>query len=369
MIRLMIKTVSFLMIFGVIAGCATTTTSYVTPQVGLISKTVVSDLGNYTGGETLWFTRTVQSTQLFTDGTVVLDKNIELFLCRDSLDKGPLCRLVTVPEGADSSAKPLISNNVTASKQGSQVVSNQTVQTPVKTEVSITSLPISWIHLQAGSFPMGSNSGISDETRHNISISAFDINKSEVTVAMYKTCVDQKKCSEPAKDLQCNWAGSGKSDDPVNCVDWNQAEQYCVFVGGHLPTEVQWEYAARSLGQDREYPWGSNDPTCQNTVMDEGGIGCGKKGTWPVCSKPSGNTAQGLCDMAGNVWEWVYDWYGDTYFANSPVDNPKGPQIGSFRVLRGGSYDYNSAKIFRASLRSRDVPTKKSPGIGFRCVK
>ena len=115
----------------------------------------------------------------------------------------------------------------------------------------------------------------------------------------------------------CNWNQSGRGDHPINCVSWNQARTFATWLGARLPTEAEWEYAARSGGENREYPWGDEEATCERAVVYEryqnpkdGNRGCGRDSTWAVCSKSAGNTEQGLCDMAGNVWEWVEDdWH------------------------------------------------------------
>ncbi|HOD00942.1 MAG TPA: SUMF1/EgtB/PvdO family nonheme iron enzyme, partial [Myxococcota bacterium] len=99
-----------------------------------------------------------------------------------------------------------------------------------------------------------------------------------------------------------------------------------------------------------------------------GGDGCGQDRTWPVCSKVAGNTAQGLCDMAGNVWEWVSDWYESGYYGKSPSLNPTGPSSGSARVDRGGSR-YNGAGVVRAAFRGRNVPGRRLGDLGFRVAR
>ncbi len=152
-------------------------------------------------------------------------------------------------------------------------------------------------------------------------------------------------------------------NQPVVCVDWTQATAYAKWVGGRLPTEAEWEYAARSGGRDQEYPWGNQKATCNHAIMADGGDGCGRDSTWPVCSKPAGNTAQGLCDMSGNVWEWVSDWYGN--YASGALTNPTGPSSGSYRVFRGGSWIY-TAGYLRAANRSNRAPGTRGDYIGFR---
>ncbi|MEK7743950.1 MAG: SUMF1/EgtB/PvdO family nonheme iron enzyme, partial [Elusimicrobiota bacterium] len=158
---------------------------------------------------------------------------------------------------------------------------------------------IEWVAVRGGSFMMGSASGSADEKPvHRVTLRSFELAKTEVTVAQYKACVDAGACAAPGKGLLCNWGVSGREKDPLNCVDWNQAKAFSEWVGGRLPSEAEWEYAARSGGRDIEYPWGDEEATCSRAVIYDGGAGCGRVSTWPVCSKPEGNTRQGLCDMA-----------------------------------------------------------------------
>ena len=114
----------------------------------------------------------------------------------------------------------------------------------------------------------------------------------------------------------------------------------------------------------QKYPWGDAAATCERAVMADGGDGCGKGATWPVCSKPAGNTAQGVCDMAGNVWEWVQDTYHDSY-TDAPADGRAWEAGGSNRVYRGGSW-WNGATWTRAAYRGRVDPSRASGNLGFR---
>jgi formylglycine-generating enzyme required for sulfatase activity len=144
---------------------------------------------------------------------------------------------------------------------------------------------------------------------------------------------------------------------------------FCVWAGGHLPSEAEWEYAACSAEQGCLYPWGDAPATCARAVMNDPDPGCGTPHTAPVCSKPDGNTLQGLCDMAGNAWEWV----ADDYHSNDPgapsdgsawVDSPRGAQ----RVQRGGSL-FNVAEDLRAATRLASDPTQRERYVGFRCAR
>ena len=225
-----------------------------------------------------------------------------------------------------------------------------------------------------GSFPRGSTKGSDDERpRRSIHVDAFQIDRQEVTVARYRKCVQAGGCTAPGTAGACNWGQSGRDDHPVNCVDWDQARKYCAWAGGRLPSEAEWDKAARGT-DGREYPWGSAKPTCERAVMDDGGFGCGQNRTWPVGSKPLGDSPYGAHDMAGNVWEWVRDWYRKDYYGSSPARNPQGPSSGETRVVRGGSWSGSgsrggNAEDMRAANRFSISPARRNAGVGFRCVR
>jgi len=229
------------------------------------------------------------------------------------------------------------------------------------------------VRIEGGRFEMGSRSGDKDEKPvHEVRVKTLWLAKTEVTVGQYGRCVRAGKCSEPdAYDPDdkwkqyCNWDRSGRENHPVNCVSWKQAVAYSRWAGGRLPSEAEWEYAARSRGKAWKYPWGNEKASCRRAVMHQGGDGCGKDGTWPVCSKPRGNSEQGVCDLAGNVWEWVADWSHGSY-VGAPRDGSAWVKpVGSMRVLRGGSW-YAGAAILRAASRHGDMPSNRTDHSGFR---
>ena len=151
----------------------------------------------------------------------------------------------------------------------------------------------------------------------------------------------------------------------MNCLDWSQARAFSKWAGGRLPTEAEWEYAARSAGRDISYPWGDVEATCARAVMEHGGSGCGEYRTWSVCGKHAGNSDQGLCDLAGNVWEWVEDCYGD--YDDAPLDGHAvtGCSAGAYRVRRGGGWLSGAARQ-RAAHRSGLHPPDRLNRLGFR---
>ena len=206
---------------------------------------------------------------------------------------------------------------------------------------------IDWVPIPGGTFAMGSDDGIGDEApAHDVTVPAFEMARTEVTVAQYRRCLDADVCTEePGTGDDCNWGKSGRDDHPVNCVTWKQAQRFAEYAGGRLPSESEWEYAARSGGRGIAYPWGDQEASCSFAVMSDGGNGCGERTTWPVCSKAKGHSDQGLCDMAGNVSEWVEDCIYIGY-AGAPTDgSPRTTCDPSTRVMRGGSWGDNSQTL------------------------
>lgn len=225
---------------------------------------------------------------------------------------------------------------------------------------------IEWVQIPGGKFIMGS-ADADALPAHPVSIKPFEMAKSEVTFAQYEACVQAGACS-PVSESCASSAFRGK-DQPVVCVSWKQAGDFSRWAGGRLPSEAEWEYAARSAGKDWKYPWGKEAPTCERAVMYEKGYGCGREATWPVCSKPKGNTQQGLCDMAGNVWEWVEDWHHPSY-RGAPKDGGAWVSpAGAYRVIRGGSWFNGFVKHLPAAARFGYVPDYGFPGAGFRPVR
>lgn len=234
---------------------------------------------------------------------------------------------------------------------------------------------IQWVSVKGGEFMMGSMGSdelLSAQPVHKVTVNNFEMSRTLVTVEEYAKCVNQGACAEPNKDsTDCNWKKSDRdrSKDPVNCVDWEQANQYAKFVGARLPSEAEFEYAARSGGKNQKYPWGNGEPTKDKAVYKK------NDGTMPVCSKPAGNARVSggqLCDMAGNLWEWMQDTWHDTY-EGAPVDERAwvggSSQVdSSYRVIRGGSW-YVDVRPLRAAFRSYDDPASRSSDGGFRLAR
>ena len=223
-----------------------------------------------------------------------------------------------------------------------------------------------YVRIEPGTFQMGVTPGDTEpypdeKPRHPVRITkGFWIGATPVTVADYKRFVGQRQQFKlpPAPDFNPDWS---KPDHPIVRITWDEAKAYCEWDAGRLPTEAEWEYAARGGKDGLKYPWG-NDITPDNANYS----GSKWHGTSPVRSYPP--NAWGLYDMAGNVWQWAADWYDKDYYASSPSDDPRGPQSGTLRVLRGGSFLY-IARYLRASNRSGVAPGGRDFNIGFRCVR
>ena len=204
-----------------------------------------------------------------------------------------------------------------------------------------------WVFFQGGGFVIGD-----PDDQRRTAVGPFGLMRTEVTVLQYHLCVADGSCSKPGTGGTCNYGKKGRRGHPVNCVSRKDASDYCAWKLGRLPGDAEWEFAARSGGEAIVHPWGSRSATCDTAVMNDpknGGAGCGSGGTQPVCSKQSGHTAQGLCDMAGNVYEWVDDI-----------------SI-SGRNLRGGSWNTGPSSM-RVYHSAKDDPDGKYYNIGFRCA-
>ncbi len=229
------------------------------------------------------------------------------------------------------------------------------------------SAPIEWIRIPGGSFMMGAPD-LGAEPVHRVELKTFEMAKTKVTVEQYRACVAAGRCTEPGRGPDCNWERPGRGNHPVNCVDWEQARTFSAWAGGRLASESEWEYAARSGGRDWLYPWGNEEATCERAAMKNGGPGCDADTSWPVCAKPKGNSVHGLCDLAGNSWEWVADSFQDSY-EGAPADgraweDPRQPS----RVFRGGSWLCATANA-RVDVRSGYIAANRDPRLGFRPVR
>jgi serine/threonine-protein kinase len=234
------------------------------------------------------------------------------------------------------------------------------------------------VYVPAGEFEMGSTEGEDNEKPvHTVALDSFWIDQTEVTNGQYRRCVEARDCSPPAESgsyARAGYYGYSRYDDyPVIYVSWRQAADYCTWAGARLPTEAEWEYAARGP-EGRAYPWGDEfdgtrlnycDVDCPEQWADET-MDDGYTDTAPVGSYPGGASWCGALDMAGNVWEWVADWYGD--YPSGRQVNPTGPSSGADRVERGGSWD-NQWDWFRCAHRFPMYPDPGRNNLGFRCAR
>ena len=263
------------------------------------------------------------------------------------------------------------------------------------------------VHVPAGEFPMGSSDDHlaqlcdkldceeelpvhAEQPEHLVALDGFWIDQTEVTNAHYRQCVEAGVCQAPTScdegEGEPTYEDASKANHPVVCVNWHGAQAYCEWAGGRLPTEAEWEYAARGE-QGAIYPWGDTWPdTPDSARLNFCDVNCPKSWkdtefndgyeiTAPVGSFPDGASWCGAQDLAGNVAEWVGDWYQEDYYYVSPSINPLGPESGIYnpqyegpvKVRRGGGWDYDWFLV-RAAFRSIDPPDARESDLGFRCV-
>ena len=215
------------------------------------------------------------------------------------------------------------------------------------------------VAVPGGEFIMGR--GGSDNPQHTVNLGDFWIYRNEVTNQQYETCVAAGKCSFPNLVDNKVFEDRTRANDPVTGVMWEQANAYCQFVHGRLPTEAEWEKAARGPNGNI-YPWGDEAPSCGLLNFNN----CIGK-TTNVTTYAQGQSYYKVFDMSGNVFEWVADWYDPVYYSTAPVLNPVGPEAGTRKSIRSTDYKANGDQV-AAAVRFFDSPNVHRRNLGFRCV-
>lgn len=227
------------------------------------------------------------------------------------------------------------------------------------------------IFVPSGRFMMGSPAGSDrfaeqwERPAHEVTLNAFWMTQTEVTNAQYALCVQDSACV-PVQEAASRTRGDYYTNPaymnfPVVNITQPQAQDFCGWVGGRLPTEAEWEYAAR-YNDSRLYPWGDE------MEINRGSFGRPEgNDTEPVFSYPNGASALGFLNLSGNVWEWIADWYDPNYYEDSPARNPQGPETGRERVVRGGAYG-TDPQFVRAANRRGLNPDTGYDNVGFRCA-
>ncbi len=233
---------------------------------------------------------------------------------------------------------------------------------------AVETTAVAMVTVPAGAFRMGRDGAeaLEDERpNHEVWLDAFAIDRYEVTTQAYATFLAQSQRSAPA--FWDTVALVKYGDRPVVGVSWHDADAFCQWADKRLPTEAEWEKAARGT-DERRYPWGNQDPTPDRANFALGARFSYEQVLLPVGRFPAGASPYGVQDLAGNVGEWVQDWYAGNYYETTPPNNPQGPEQGQFKVLRGGSWS-DLPKYLLTYSRFRLQPETQNSFTGFRCAK
>ena len=263
----------------------------------------------------------------------------------------------------------------TATQPPTTRVESTATDLPPNTEVStLTALPgpamevgskyyyvdgTTLVAVPAGEFLMGAEG--EDNPEHTVTLDDYWIYATKVTNRQYALCEALGECTAPNAEDNPNYQENSRANDPVVGVTYDQAVTYCSFVQGRLPTEAEWEKAARNPDGSL-YPWGDEAPSCDLANFNN----C-VEGTTSVIDYQGAISFYGMFDAVGNTFEWVADWYAPEYYANSPQENPQGPESGTTRSLRSSSFASAADQISVTNRTSEDPQTQRAD-IGFRCV-
>jgi formylglycine-generating enzyme required for sulfatase activity len=260
---------------------------------------------------------------------------------------------------------------------GSTPASTSPSNAPRATTPKTPSTPA--IELASACFVMGTRGNYSDERPpHRVCLSAYSLDRHEVPVAHYSRCVAAGGCPKPVAHnahhptrRRCNWGRSGYGTHPINCVTWRQARQFCHWAGGRLPTEAEWEHAARD---SRSATGRRTRADCSYAILASTGspgpvrLGCGAGGTRPVTTSSGDRTGAGVEDLTGNVSEWMADWFALRYYRHSPAQDPQGPDGGRAHSVRGCSFQcVPNSRLLAPTTRQFAVTW--DPSLGFRCAR
>jgi formylglycine-generating enzyme required for sulfatase activity len=295
----------------------------------------------------------------------------------------------TATQASSTTAAASPSKAPTNTSQPTQQTSAPTLTAPTLTPnitkegQGISQAGVSMVYVAGGKFVMGIDNGTVASPAHEVTISPFYIDEYEVTNHLWAICVSADACSPPGSTTNYTGGSYYGADDfadyPVIYVSWFAADAYCRWRGARLPTEAEWEMAARwnpETGAETTYPWGDTwdktrlnycDSSCADASFRDSSYDDGWAQTAPVGSFPTGVSPVGAFDMAGNVTEWVFDWYSSTFYSVSPPQNPTGPSTGTARSVRGGAWSLNDT-LTKSIVRARFDPSTQAVGIGFRCA-
>lgn len=233
------------------------------------------------------------------------------------------------------------------------------------------------VAIPEGFFPMGvpkaaRDGGVDERPNHEVFVDTFYIDKFEVTNGRYLQFVtetDHRTPQHPSDPSKGIWKGNmmpeSVTDLPVINVDWNDATAYCAWAEKRLPTEAEWEKAAKGPN-DWRFPWGNIEPTQEHANFNQ--TWRGEATLVQVGMYEKGKSPYGVYDVAGNVWEWVADWYDAEYYQKSPLRNPKGPKTGSYKAVRSSGWQGETPQV-RIFTRIKSLPTDRNNSTGFRCAK